>query len=470
VAYAYPGLYVNGLTQRGELATTAELTVTALEGGMVFETAAASTPLPDGLVPEQSTADTTRFDAGNLILFATPGKYRLTGSLNGLAIDPLDIVVPPDPRDLVDEGEAAAFQTQGGRVRVGSLALPDLTADPNSYVKFQAYHDADTGMVIWTQKTGGDSTNVNVDGSVIVKHGKNYASTPGYADTVQVYTLAGSDGTIVGNNNFVGVTTPYAPTVSAVPNGYVRFELGPLWPYSEKMRLNNQGDLIVGWSLVRKTTCSQSGTTITGTGADFQPSDVGKFLAWGDYETGGKRAFVDRITGYTGPGQVTVETSRTIANQAARVVTPKAIVTKDGEVRSYAAPTLFTPALRGSTTNPSLGSGALQFGRYYDDGTRIHGDVKIRLGSGFTAGAGVYSISLPLAAHADDVAENLLAGVASYYDLSSGITYNMACAVFTTDSILFYIDGTSQALSATSPAVPAAGDEYRVQFSYRRAT
>jgi hypothetical protein len=360
----------------------------------------------------------------------------------------------------------------GNRIRVGSLALPDLTADPSSYVKFQAYHSSSSGMVILAQKVAGDSTNVNFDGSIQVKHGKDYVATPGYADTLQLYTLAGSDGTIIGNNDYVGATDlpSYAPTSAAVPCGFVRFELGPLWPYSEKMRLNNQGDLIVGWTLVRKTSCSQSGTTITGTGADFQATDVGKFLLWGDYENGGKRAFADRITAYTGPGQVTVETSRTIANQAASVRTPKTIITKDGEVQAFAAPTVYTPTVRGSGSNPTLGTGAVQFGRYFDDGNRVSGDIKIKAGtSGFAAGSGYYTFTLPVNAHADDIAQNLLAGVASYYDVSTGLTYNVACAVFSVDSLVMYLDGSSQVLGAAQPVVPAINDEWRIKFDYRRA-
>jgi hypothetical protein len=358
----------------------------------------------------------------------------------------------------------------GARIRVGDRPLPDLAGDPQGYVKLQAFHDVATGMVIWAQKVEGDSEDVNVDGAIMVKHGKDYAGTPGYADTYQVYALAGSDGLVLGSNNFVGVSDdPYTPTPAAIPNGYVRFELGPLWPYSEKMRLNNQGDLIVGWTLLRKTSCSQSGTTITGTGADFQPTDVGKFLLWGDYENGGKRGFADRITGYSGPGSVTVETSRTIANQAASVRTPKTIITKDGEVQAYAAPTSYTPQLRGSGSNPGLGTNPVQFGRYFDDGNRIRGDVRIKLGAGFTAGAGFYSVTLPVLAHADDVAQNLLVGPAAFYDLSANVTYILAAAVLSTDSLILYVDGSTSALGAAVPVVPAAGDELRVQFDYRRA-
>jgi hypothetical protein len=403
------------------------------------------------------------------------GQERLWVRVDGGGPTPVDALAA----DLVtqalaeaDEVARATYVGKGDRVYTGERPLPGPAVDPSEFVKLQSSHDdSSAGMVIWAQKVDGDSDDVNVDGAIMVKHGKDYAATPGYADTFQVYTLAGSDGTIIGNNDFVGVTdSPYAPVPADVPCGYVRFELGPLWPYSEVARFNNRGDLIIGWALVRKTSCSQTGTTITGTGADFQPSDVGKFLVWGDYETGGKRAFADRITGYTGPGQVTVETSRTIANQAARVCTPKTIITKDGEVQKYAAPTVYTPTVRGSGSNPGLGTtGLVQFGRYFDDGNRVRGDVRIKFGTGFSAGSGFYSVTLPVLAHADDIAQNTLVGQATFYDLSANANYVLAAAVLSTDSVIFYVNAATSPFGAATPVVPAAGDEIRLHFDYRRA-
>lgn len=175
-------------------------------------------------------------------------------------------------------------------------------------------------------KTTNDDSDLNVDGATIVKHDKSYLLTPGYASTLQVYTLAGSAGTIIGNNNFVGVTTPYAPGENEISNGFVRFELGPYWPKSEKMRINNRGDVIFGWTTLRSYLASQSGTTVTDPDNAFFASDVGKFFCWGERELGGKYAFADRITGYTDAHHITVETNRTIAAQGGRVCVPNAII------------------------------------------------------------------------------------------------------------------------------------------------
>jgi len=129
-------------------------------------------------------------------------------------------------------------------------------------------------------KAENDDDDFNFEGGAIVKHDKDYNATYGYANTFQLYSLAGSAGTIIGNNNFVGATLPYAPVFSDIPNGCIRFELGPVWPNSEKMRLNNQGDLIIGWNNVRDYDASQTGTTVNDPINTFFPTDVGKYFCW----------------------------------------------------------------------------------------------------------------------------------------------------------------------------------------------
>lgn len=185
-------------------------------------------------------------------------------------------------------------------------------------------------------KPTGANTDLNVQGGVMVSHSATYSGTSGYADTTQFYSLAGSKGTIIGNNNFVGATTPYAPTLSDVPNGWIRFELGPLWPKSEKMRIN-PAEVLIGMTLVRDIDATpgatQSGTTVTAAEGSFTGADVGRYIAWSDYTNGGTEAAVDRITAVTNGTTVTVETSRTIATaQAARVVSFTIKLNQDGTI------------------------------------------------------------------------------------------------------------------------------------------
>src|SRR5688500_18859613 len=60
--------------------------------------------------------------------------------------------------------------------------------------------------------------------------------------------------------------------------------------------------------------------------------------------------------------------------------------------------TAWTPALTASTTNPTMGSGAVATGRYSQNGKTVTGWGHIKFGtSGAAAGSGLYMVSLPVA-------------------------------------------------------------------------
>jgi hypothetical protein len=218
------------------------------------------------------------------------------------------------------------YVARGGRLSVGA------ELHPNDFVKVASAHESSAGMTIWLQKVAGDSQDLNIDGGILVRHGKQYANTPGYADTLQLYSLAGSSGLVLGSNDFVGEkVVPYAPSLESVANGHIRFELGPLWPSSEKMRLLNRGDLIVGWRHVRTSEASQTGTIVTNFGADFQADDVGRYVCWGD-RTEGRVSDADRILNVLDQTTVEVETSREIQRQRVRVQEPATVMTRTGSL------------------------------------------------------------------------------------------------------------------------------------------
>lgn len=246
-------------------------------------------------------------------------RSLLVGALGGA----IAVVTRPAMAAAATYYDTVRSQFVNGNLGVGAYPFAD------DRIKLLLYNAAEMCAAIW--KTGGDSNDPNMEGGVVVKHHRDYRSTPGYAGTTQYYTLAGSPGTVVGNNDFVGLDTtkPYAPTPAAVARGFVRFETGPLWPYSERMRVNNRGDVIVGWSLVRKLSASQAGDVVSTLNADFQPGDVGRFVCWGDFELGGTAAWADRIVEVLDAGRVRVETPRSVAAQGARVCTPRAVV-RDG--------------------------------------------------------------------------------------------------------------------------------------------
>lgn len=107
MAFTRLGTLTQGLFLNDTIATSAVVTVAPLDGGVVYTGETGLVPLV-GAVPTQTTNGTTRFDQGNLILYATPGRYQLAGTINGLPFDAHEITIGPDPRDLVDEQERAA--------------------------------------------------------------------------------------------------------------------------------------------------------------------------------------------------------------------------------------------------------------------------------------------------------------------------------------------------------------------------
>lgn len=142
-----------------------------------------------------------------------------------------------------------------------------------------------------------------------------------------------------------------------------------------------------------------------------------------------------------------------------------------GPIKSDSEPShiSYTPVLSSLGTPPTLGTGAVAFGRYMTMGQRVMGDMHFKLGTGFSAGTGAYTFSLPLNAHADDVLYNLVAAYGFYYDISAGPTYNLTAGVLNATTIVAYIDASTQAVSATQPVVPAVNDTYHFKFEYRRA-
>lgn len=227
----------------------------------------------------------------------------------------------------------AFASTENERMRIGlggNVSIGGLPNDEQS-VKLTVRDTTDALLSAVQIKTLNDSINANYEGGTLVKHDKFFEPTPGYGGTFQVYNLSGGSGLILGSNKFVGETDPPVPNGSSVPNGFIRFELGPLWPASEKMRLNNTGDLIVGWTTVREHTASQTETTVTATVGDFAPSDVGKWFCWSD-ATGGFESYTDQITAFISASQVTVETSRSIISHPARVCSANTWVSPEGAI------------------------------------------------------------------------------------------------------------------------------------------
>lgn len=241
--------------------------------------------------------------------------------------------------DVVGPGSAtdnaiARFDTTTGKllqnsaVRIGDLGNIGLGIAPYSdgrVTYLSSYTGtASTDFNANIFKVGGDDADLNVEGAVNVKHGKQYAATYGYANTYQVYSLAGTQSLILGNNHYQGCCTiPYNPGSSEQAAGNIRFELGPRWPLSEVARFNNQGDFLFKLNVTAdSSSATQSGATLTSADAIFSAGSVGKFWCWGT-ASGGTDSWCDRITGFTSTTVVTLETNRgTLSAQPGRMITP----------------------------------------------------------------------------------------------------------------------------------------------------
>lgn len=133
--------------------------------------------------------------------------------------------------------------------------------------------------------------------------------------------------------------------------------------------------------------------------------------------------------------------------------------------------TTYTPTLRASVTNPTIGNGIIS-GRYMNVGATVFGEIRIQAGTvGFNRGEGTYTISLP----ANGVAENYQpVGQVVMRDEGPGVTY-FGTAIFNNNNVdrieLFIHSQVSQfdegvAVTHSTPFLFSANDKILIHFSY----
>jgi hypothetical protein len=133
----------------------------------------------------------------------------------------------------------------------------------------------------------------------------------------------------------------------------------------------------------------------------------------------------------------------------------------------------YTPALTAVTTNPTLGTGSYQEGRYQVIQKRAFVEGAIFFGtSGAAAGTGNYRISVPSAVSIRS--NNAPIGYGLFYDASAGyIFYPMQA--FYVSATTFQLVVASPAytaasiLSSTVPVVPGNSDQMRFNLCYEVA-
>ena len=133
----------------------------------------------------------------------------------------------------------------------------------------------------------------------------------------------------------------------------------------------------------------------------------------------------------------------------------------------------YTPALTAFTTNPTLGTGSFQEGRYQLLQKRAFVEGAIYFGSsGAAAGTGAYRISVPTAVSIKN--NNAQIGYGLFYDASASFTFYPLQA-FYVSATTFQLIVASPAyaafsvLGSTIPVVPANSDQIRFTLCYEVA-
>jgi hypothetical protein len=115
----------------------------------------------------------------------------------------------------------------------------------------------------------------------------------------------------------------------------------------------------------------------------------------------------------------------------------------------------YTPVLSATTTNPTMGTSTLA-GSYIDMGHLVMVRTVITIASGFSAGSGVYRVSLPVAPKVNSLIS------ATFFDQSASQYYpghaRCTLAATTGDNMRIGLAGSAAQLGAAAPVVPASGD------------
>lgn len=135
----------------------------------------------------------------------------------------------------------------------------------------------------------------------------------------------------------------------------------------------------------------------------------------------------------------------------------------------------WTPVLTASTTNPTMGTGAIASGRYTQNGKYVFCQFLIQFGTaGVNNGTGSYYVSLPVAAR-DISPQNTSVstlGMGSIYNASTADRYELRIEwQTTTTGQLVYWQSVSNpdAVTDTAPYAPAVNDKIAGYMMYEAA-
>ena len=155
------------------------------------------------------------------------------------------------------------------------------------------------------------------------------------------------------------------------------------------------------------------------------------------------------------------------------------ILTYDGTnwqvVAYYGDGESYTPALLGSTTNPTMGTPTV-LGRYWRRGSRrVDVHIWIKIGAGFSAGSGAYAVTLPVNVNATYNRQQL---PMTFFDTSATAYYRgfahagedaAGSGATNLGTAKLFLHGASDftpGVTNSSPVIPATGDIYEISGSY----
>ena len=125
----------------------------------------------------------------------------------------------------------------------------------------------------------------------------------------------------------------------------------------------------------------------------------------------------------------------------------------------------YTPVLTAATTNPTLGTGSFQGGRYTRIGRTIIGWAYIAFGnSGTAAGSGEYRVSLPVTSNVWQ-SNNIVIGNGYLYDSGVNTLQTVTAVVNAAGHFIMFKDGAFQ-ITHAAPWAWGASDHMSIQFMY----
>lgn len=127
----------------------------------------------------------------------------------------------------------------------------------------------------------------------------------------------------------------------------------------------------------------------------------------------------------------------------------------------------YTPIWSATTTPPTMGTTIIS-GAYRENGGSVECEIVATVGSGFAAGSGIYTFTLPVTAGA--VANQVLRGNAHFFDASGPGFWDYVAirAGGVGVGLTVVLVSNNTRMSASVPVVPAAGDVISIALEYRK--